>query len=270
VTAVKTGTYRTSVVVPGVNATVTPSLVTFTRPGQTKTIKVTLSRQSAALSQAAFGSLSLQSTRATVRLPVAVTPQAVDAPDTVTGSGAAGSVSFPVQAGFRGAFPIGARGPAAGDVRQGEVSADAPDEPDVIPSTVPANTRVARWSIASNDPSADLDMEVYRVADGALVGSSGGGTGVESVAVFDPQPGAYVVVVFPFSDPAGQDSTTFSYRGFAVGPDLPSFSVSPASLTVTNGQSFTVTASWTGLDPTRPYLGYVEYPGGDGTYVEIN
>jgi len=267
---VRTGLYRTSVSVPGVNAKVTPSLLTFTRPGQTKTVKVTFSRRTAAFSRAAFGSLSLQSSRATVRLPIAVTPQAVDAPATVTGTGAAGSVSFPVKPGFDGAFPITARGLAAGDVRQDEVSADAPEDLAVIPSTVPANTRVARWNIASVDASADIDLEVYRVADGALVGSSSGGTGVESVILFDPEPGAYEVVVSPFSDPAGQDSTTFDYRGFAVGPDLPNLSVSPTSPTATNGQPFTLTATWTGLEPTRPYLGYVEYPGADGTFLEIN
>jgi hypothetical protein len=26
------------------------------------------------------------------------------------------------------------------------------------------------------------------------------------------------------------------------------------------GQAITLTASWTGLDPVKPYLGYVEYP----------
>ena len=124
VTAVKAGQYRASVAVPGVTATVTPATVSFSGPGETKTIEVTFTRQSAPLSQAAFGSLILQSSEVTVRLPIAVTPQAVDAPDTVTGSGAAGSVSFPVKAGFNGAFPITARGLAAGDVQQGEVSAD--------------------------------------------------------------------------------------------------------------------------------------------------
>ena len=142
------------------------------------------------------------------------------------------------------------------------MSATAPDEPAVIASTVAANSRLARWSIASDDATADIDLEVFRVADGALVGGSGGGTGVESVTVFDPQPGAYEVVVYPFSDPDGADSTTFEFGGFAVGPDLPNLSVDPSSRTVTNGQSFTVTASWTGLDPARPYLGFIEYPVG--------
>ena len=75
VTAVKAGQYRASVAVPGVTATVTPATVSFSGPGETKTIEVTFTRQSAPLSQAAFGSLILQSSEVTVRLPIAVTPQ---------------------------------------------------------------------------------------------------------------------------------------------------------------------------------------------------
>jgi hypothetical protein len=135
---------------------------------------------------------------------------------------------------------------------------------------VPTGTRVVRWTIKADIASADIDLDVYRVADGALVGTSAGGTGAESVTLFNPQPGQYEVVVSPFSDPTGQSSTTYEYRGITVGPDLPNLSVSPANPTVTNGQPFTLTASWTGLDPAVPYLGYVEYPGGDGTFVEIN
>jgi hypothetical protein len=108
------------------------------------------------------------------------------------------------------------------------------------------------------------------VADGALVGASESATGAESVTVFDPRPGAYEVVVHPFSDPTGQDSTTFDFQGFAVGPDLPNLSVSPPRPKVTNGRAITLTASWTGLDLAKPYLGYVEYPGRGGTFVEVN
>ena len=142
--------------------------------------------------------------------------------------------------------------------------------PTVLNSTIPAGTRVARWNVASNDASADIDLEVYRVSDGALVGASGSATGAESVTLFDPQPGAYEVVVYPFSDPTGQTSTAFTFEGFAVGPDLPNLSVTPATLTVTEGQPVTLTATWTGLEATRPYLGYIEYQGGDGTFVTIN
>ena len=189
VTAVKTGLYRTNVSVPGVNASVTPSLLTFTRPGQTKTIKVTFSRRTAPISKAAFGSLTLQSSGASVRLPIAVTPQAVDAPDTIDRQRSRRLGGLPGQAGLQRRFPVTARGLAAADVQQGEVSAADPDDPDVLNSTIPAGTRVARWNVASNDTSADIDLEVYRVSDGALVGASGSATGAESVTLFDPQPG---------------------------------------------------------------------------------
>src|SRR5918997_4829979 len=49
VTAVKTGLYQAKVWVDGVDAKVTPSLLSFTRVGQTKSITVTLTRRSAPL-----------------------------------------------------------------------------------------------------------------------------------------------------------------------------------------------------------------------------
>lgn len=273
VTAVRPGAYRATVGVPGVDAKVTPSLLIFSRPGQKKTIKVTFTQRSAKLAQAAFGSLSLRSSRATVRLPIAVTPQVVDAPAAVSGLGASGSVSYSVKPGFSGSFPVTARGLAPGDVQPGRVSAvPGSDSSVAYDSTVPARTRVARWSIASADPRADIDLRVYHVIDDelVLVGMSAGGTGAEQVAIFDPAPGAYVIEVLPYSDPPGADSTDFEYRAFAVGPDLPNLSVRPADPTVKLNKPLTLTASWTGLDATKSYLGFVEYKDGTGTFVEIN
>lgn len=272
VTAVEAGAYRATVSVPGVSASVTPSLLTFSRPGQTKTVKVTMKRSTAPIGEAAFGSLVLQSSGATVRVPVAVTPQAADAPDTVTGSGASGSVTYSVKAGLTGKFPITSRGLDEGDVAKGDVTDDDLDATDTYEVAVPAGTRVVRYSATSDVPTADIDLFVYQVVGETpvLVAQSATGSGDESVTLFDPEPGQYIVEVAPYGDPTGQTKTTYEYRAFVVGPDLPNFSVSPANPTVTNGQSVPVTASWTGLDATKPYLGYVEYPGGTGTFVEIN
>ena len=55
-----------------------------------------------------------------------------------------------------------------------------------------------------------------------------------------------------------------------MGPNLPNLSVSPASPTVTEGVPRTLTVTWTGLNPATSYLGYMEYPDGTGTMVEIN
>jgi hypothetical protein len=258
--------------VPGITTSVTPSRLTFSRAGQTKTIKVKMKRSTAKIGEAAFGSLSLKSKGATVRVPVAVTPQAADAPDTVTGSGASGSLSYSVKPGLTGSFPITARGLDEAEVVQGEVTASDLTAKDRYTVDVPAGTRVVRYAAASDVAAADLDLYVYQVVGDTpvLVAESATGSGSESVTLFDPEPGQYIVEVAPYADPAGQPTTKYEYRAFVVGPDLPNFSVDPTNPKVTNGKPFTLKASWTGLDATKPYLGYVEYPGGVGTFVEIN
>jgi hypothetical protein len=128
---------------------------------------------------------------------------------------------------------------------------------------------VARFTIQSDNPAADIDMEVYG-PDGELVAIGASSSGSETVTLFNPVAGLYQVVVYPFADAPGQPSTTYEYRAFAVGPDLPNFSVSPSSATVSAGVPRTMTASWTGLNPGIPYLGYVAYVDGTGTVVEIS
>ena len=269
VTAVTPGTYQTAVSVDGVTATVTPSMLSFTRPGQTGTIEVTMSRRSAPIGKVAFGSLLLQSSAVAVRMPIAVTPQAVDAPSVVRGTGASGSQNYSLRPGFTGSFPVTARGLNAAQVQSGQVSDDDLDASDEYTANVPAGTRVARFTSQASDPAGDIDLGVYG-PDGELVAASAGPTGLESVTLFKPVPGQYQVVVYPFADPPAQAATTYEYRAFTVGPDLANFSVSPTNPTVTEGVPKTVTASWTGLDPAKRYLGFVEYPDGSGTMVEIN
>jgi hypothetical protein len=61
-----------------------------------------------------------------------------------------------------------------------------------------------------------------------------------------------------------------TYRGFVVGPNASNLTVTLANGTVTAGDPFTVTASWSGLDAASPYLGSLSYVDGSGTLVEIN
>ena len=102
VTAVKPGSYQTSISVPGVAATVSPSIVNFSSAGETKTIKITFSRKTAAFSEVAFGALKLEGAGTLARVPIAVVPQAADAPKVLTGSAASGSVSYQIEPGLRG------------------------------------------------------------------------------------------------------------------------------------------------------------------------
>jgi hypothetical protein len=91
ITAVKPGSYATTISVPGVTATVSPSVVNFTSAGQTETVEITFSRKTAPLSEVVFGSLKFTGAGTLARLPITVVPQAGDAPNMVAGAGASGS-----------------------------------------------------------------------------------------------------------------------------------------------------------------------------------
>ena len=88
VTAIKPGTYQTTISVPGLAATVTPSALTFSRAGQTKIVKITFTREAAPLSKAVLGSVKFAGAGTLAHLPIAVVPEATDAPAEVTGTAA--------------------------------------------------------------------------------------------------------------------------------------------------------------------------------------
>jgi subtilisin family serine protease len=270
VTAVKPGTYQTAISVPGVTATVSPSTLNFSSAGETKTVKITFTRKAAPLSKVVFGSLNFAGAGAAARLPIVVVPEASDAPKVVTGSEASGSLSYEVRPGLDGSFPITDHGLATAPAHSGEVAKGGTSQE--FKQAVPAGTKVARFVLAAKDGRADIDLEVYRVVNGEfeLAGFSATESGTEKVDLFDPTPGNYVAVALPFADPPGASSTSFTYRGFVVGPEAGNLTIKPASPTVNSGDPFTVTASWSGLDPSAPYLGFLSYVDGSGTLVEIN
>jgi len=91
VTAVKPGTYQTTISVPGVAATVTPSALTFSSAGQTKSVKITFTREAAPLSEVVLGSMKFAGAGTLARLPIAVVPEAADTTAVVTSTEASGS-----------------------------------------------------------------------------------------------------------------------------------------------------------------------------------
>jgi subtilisin family serine protease len=86
VTAVKPGTYQTTISVPGVTATVNPSTLNFSSAGETKTVTVTFTGEAAPPSEAVFGSLKFEGAGTLARLPIVV-PEASAAPAAVTATG---------------------------------------------------------------------------------------------------------------------------------------------------------------------------------------
>ena len=84
VTAVKPGSYQTTISVPGVTAAVTPSVLDFASAGETKTVTISFTAAATPASKTVFGSLKFEGAGTLARLPIAVVPQASAAPAAVT------------------------------------------------------------------------------------------------------------------------------------------------------------------------------------------
>ncbi|HEY5881289.1 MAG TPA: S8 family serine peptidase [Nakamurella sp.] len=282
VTAITPGLYRATASVPGFRVTVSPSILNFDAAGQTKQFRVTLTRNTAAFGNFATGFLTWNGANTTVRSPIAVKPlQLSSSASTATlqpdGVGTA-TASWQVTSGFSGPFPITAGGVVAAKVASGEVSAGGtPRSLQQWTVAVPAGTPLARFAthVTDDTAGADIDMVVARqTSTGAvIVGQSDGPTATERVDLEAPTAGTYIVQVSAFADAPGTTSTPFELRSFVVptGPVAGTpLTVSPANQTVRTGQIFTVTASATGLEPDLPYLGWVGYPDGSGTTIQVN
>ncbi|GGL89945.1 S8 family peptidase [Nakamurella endophytica] len=274
VTAVTPGLYRAQISVPGFTAKVTPSILTFSKAGQTRPFTVTLTRTTAKVGKYATGFLTWTGNNNTVRSPIAIQPVAVrNTTPEVSVTGTAGSASWTVQSGVSGAFPIQAFGLARAKVTAGSVAADGEN---TYPLTVAAGTKVVRFAAVGPDDSsgADIDLYVYRIVNGAatLVGVSGTSSAREAVTLVAPAAGDYIAAVDGFANAPGTTSTAYQFRSYAVGTtgNTGTFTVSPANSTVRVQQSVPVTASFSGASTSTPALGWVQYLDGSGTIVKVN
>ena len=86
VTAVRPGSYQTTISVPGVTATVSPSTLHFARAGETRTVTITFAPEVAPASTTVFGSLEFEGAGTVARVPIAVASQAPAAQRAVTGT----------------------------------------------------------------------------------------------------------------------------------------------------------------------------------------
>ncbi|WP_158564340.1 S8 family serine peptidase [Jiangella anatolica] len=273
VTAVTPGLYRATVDVPGFTARVTPSVLYFGRPGQSKTFEVTLTRTRAALDEYAHGSLTWSGGGTTVRSPIVARPVSVAAPTEVTGTGADGTATYQVTTSATGEVDLTLRGLAPGEVTDGSLTpGEAPDpagnaSSQVVSFEVPEGTSLARFDLVAGLESADYDIYVYG-PDGAELPVNGAtGAASERVDLTAPEPGTYQVLVHLFSSPDGS-ATDFSLRTFAVGADAAgNATVAPDPLPARAGEPADVTVTWTGLTPGTPYLGVVGYAATTGTTV---
>jgi subtilisin family serine protease len=273
VTSTEKGVFTARAAVPGVNVKVTPSQLTFDKPGQTKTFTVTFDNSSAPVEQWATGSLTWKSKKNTVRSPIAVFPVTADAPAEVSGSGVDGSIPVQITPGLDGDLALDLSGltpfelltdpdnPVAGhsgDENSGDANKDVAWIVDV-----PEGTTLSRFDLdSSDDEGSDLDLTVYRVVSPDDLQyyqrwQSATGSADEQVTIPAPTPGTYLVVanVYSTTGPMTWDMTHADVQPDGAG----AFTATPNPIAAVRGVKTSYELSWSGLTAGTRYLGLVQY-----------
>src|SRR4051812_2181796 len=269
--------YDATASVAGFSVQVTPSSVTLA-PGAQATFTVTFARTDAPLGDWATGSLTWSDGHHRVRSPIALQPVAVSAPGEVTAAAsAAGSAHFDIVQGALAPLDLSIAGLTAGTVTPDSVVAGVFDDTNpVVDSdtkhyqvTVAAGTAAARVSLDSADDTADLDLFVYK--GGTLVDLSASASADEEVTLLAPDAGTYDVYVNGFSTPGG--STSYNLYTFLVpSADAGNTTLSPDPVPAPAelGDPATLTATWSGRDASRRYLGVISCGGSDAvTFLSL-
>jgi len=273
VTATEKGTFTASVDLPGVNVTVEPSTLKFSRAGQTATYTVTFDNQSAPVEQWATGSLTWTSRKNTVRSPIAVFPVTADAPAEASGTGVDGATTVEITPGLTGdlalnlsgltpfellADPDGRVEGHSGDEASGDENKDVAWIVDV-----PEGTTLSRFDLdSSDDTGSDLDLSVYRVVSPDDLRyytkwQSATGSADEQVTITAPTAGTYLVVanVYSTSAPMTWDLTYANVQPGGEG----AFTADPNPIAAVRGEKTSYDLGWTGLTAGSRYLGLVQY-----------
>jgi len=194
----------------------------------------------------------------------------LEAPVSVAGEGAMGSVSVPVTPAVTGPVPLhlggftaGVRMPNPRDPASPVTGTAATGEEFTFRVDVPVGSEFVRFDLDSVGDSADLDLNIFldRPGEESVAWDSQSSASDERVDIPEAPGGSYRIVINAFGG-AGD----FSFTTYAVPSSSGSgtFTVTPSSLA---GEAF-VTAnvglswaglSWASLPDSTPYLGVVEY-----------
>jgi subtilisin family serine protease len=277
-TAGRPGTWKVTVRVPGFTASA-PRRLVADRPGDRKTLRIDFSRTTAPLGRFAHGHVVLDGpTR--VRLPVALRPVSVDAPEELRGTGTDGVLDLTLTAGSTGEVAVDAAGLVPATTESGafeEVRTDYEDEVYYC-FFVGEGSRAARFDLEAADATGDLDLMVIPVDDtcSEQTGTellSAGPSADEQVTMLDPAPGWYVAAVDPYQAPDGGGPLGWRLDVYDVHPELEqgAFAVDPEPVPVVAGRATTVDVRWSGLEPGRRYLGMLSYEGAlSPTFVTVD
>lgn len=260
VTATQTGTFTASIDVPGIDAVVSPSTLTFDEVGDSKTFTVTFTKTDAAAAEKwTSGFLTWTSGSTEVRSPIAIYPVTAAAPAEVSGTGADGSTEVTITPGVNGSLPLNLAGLAPVET----IGTGTESGGSRYFVTVESGTELARFALdSSDDAGSDLDLFVYRVVSTEdpiryyEMWQSASASADEMVTIVEPTAGTYMIEtdVYSSTGPLTWDATSALVKGVGDG----ALAANPNPLPVTAGVETTFDVSWSGLG-AGGYLGVVRY-----------
>ncbi len=268
----KAATFRASVENPeGMSISVSPSTLTL-EDGASADFEVTVENESVPFNTDwSFGAVTWKGAGVAVRSNVAAYATPFEAPESVMGEGADGSVDLQVQVGFTGTYEPVAAGLAPNDPFEGSVVQDpdqefdgcTPDQPGVTaePFTVADGTSYVRLELVI---PGDDDIDLFLCHGGEEIASSTAGGTNELIELLGPDAGDYTLYVHGWSV-ASTDELAYSIGHWQAVRGEGGLTVDPTSLEVSNGDVVDVTASWTGA-PEGVSYGVVDHTTDGVTY----
>jgi hypothetical protein len=222
-----------------------------------------------------FGSLTWVSPDHSVRSVLGARPTSITAPPEVSSFGGSGSLTFPVEFGYSGAYNARVHGLRLPLVLSDFVASDpsktfTPRDGNGVTShvyDVPPDQAYLRFALFDEltDGDDDLDLYVYYCPDDIdceKIGESGGETSKEQFNVVFPGAGTYVVFVHGFEtdNVIGGPGALYDIIAwqFGVNDDAGNMTASGPVL-VNTGTIADVTVSWSGLLPNTIYLGGISH-----------
>lgn len=274
-TAARKGTWWIKADVPGFRTQTSKPVVTAKKAGQQVKVDFTFERTTAALSQWAFGHITLVGPT-TVRLPVTLRPVSVKAPTAVDGAGVAGSLEVPITGGFVGDLEVSQAGLVEGQVAEGSL---AVGDYELECVRIGEGNDLAQFDLVAPDPTSDLDMYVYAASScdpstiTAVAGEAATPSPGETFSLEGAPAGTYIVEVAAFS--AGQQGAPvpYSLRVYDLGgsPSVGDLTVDPNRVPVSTGVATSFDVSWSGLDADAHYFGLLGYDGApNSTFVYVD
>ena len=280
-TADRAGTWTIDIDVPGFTGEASQPQVVATGRGDVEEVTFTFTRDDAAFNEFTSGFVTLRGpTR--VRIPVALRPVSVKAPDEVAGEGTTGQTEIEILPGFTGMLDLTAYGLEEAETHEGTVTNTEDGFFADYCVTVTEDTRVLRANLDAAPASGDtLDLYLHSLegdctsdVDTWYFDTSGATpSGDEQLTWEDPTPGSYLVSVELYEVPEGEDSVDYVLDVFNLdgSSSAGAFAVTPDPVPVVSGEETSYTAEWSALDPDKRYLGTIEYQDGlRPTYLTVD